>query len=287
MFKETVNYIDINYETNNNDVSFKLKFGKGFDSNIIESASERTRYTEQYDIEVYESEDSKGYRILCDDSPLVVDISNIEIKGKKNYDYGIGFAVDNKEPEYTGEESIMPYNIERDGTMWSLDANNNRCYKFDQNPNGEYQWQTKRACDIGYKPSEEEKELGLEETSDKTGLIYITFMVMYKEKETYDYDVSRSVTRGITRGITRGKGALRGGDESQRDSDAGRFGFGNAASTASKVSNYKHLPGTEKYILPLRVRINKSSEDTNINCSHTLKGANVNELRKKTMVVPF
>ena len=282
MFKETIKQIDINYETNNNNVSFKLKFGKGKDSYIVPNSKERTNYSEQYNIEVYESEDNKGYRILCDDSPLVVDISNINIKGITEYDYALGFAVDNLEPEYNSEESIMPNNIERDGTMWSLPSNDYTSYKFDQNPNAEYQWQTKKACEQGYKPTEEEKELGLEETTEKTGLIYITFILMYKEKESYELNNYR----GVTRSITRSGGGLRGGD-SQLDSVAGRFGFGNAATTSSKKSEFKYLPGTERYVLPLRVRINSNSIESNINCSQSIRGANVNELKRKTMVVPF
>ena len=287
MFKETVNQIDINYETNNNNVNFKLKFGKGKDSYVIENAKERTNYSEQYNIEVYEDNDNKGYRILCDDSPLVIDISNINIKGSSKYDHAIGFAVDNQEPEYYSENSIIPHNIERDGTMWSLPSDTYTSYKFDQNPNSQYQWQTKKACDVGYKVTSEEKELGLEETTEKTGILYITFMLMYKEKEIYESDNYRGVTRGITRsaGPTRG-GGLRGGD-SQLDSVSGRFGYGNAATTSSKKSEFKYLPNTERYVLPVRVRINSNSIETNTNCSQNLKGANVNELKRRTMVVPF
>jgi hypothetical protein len=287
MFKETVNNIDINYETNNNNVSFKLKFGKGKDSYVIEDSKERTKYSEQYNIEVYESDDNKGYRILCDDSPLVIDISNIDIKGCSNYDYAIGFAVDNQEPEYKNEESIIPYNIERDGTMWSLPNNKYANYKFDQNPNAEYQWQTKKACEVDYVPTEKENELGLEKTTEKTGLFYITFMLMYKEKERYETDNYRGTTRGITKsaGTTRG-GSLRGGD-SQQDSSAGRFGHGNVVKTSSIKSEFKYLEKTERFVLPLRVRINSNSIETDINCSQNLKGANVNELKRKTMVVPF
>ena len=288
MFKETVNQIDINYETNNNNVNFKLKFGKGKNSYDVMDSKERTNYLQQYDIEVYESEDNKGYRILCDDSPLVVDISNINIIGKSGYDYAVGFAVDNEEPEYRNEESIIPCNIDRDGTMWSLPNNKYNSYKFDQNPNGQYQWQTKKACEVGYKPTEEEKELGLEETTEKTGIMYITFMLMYKEKEIYESDNYRGATRGITRsgGATRG-GGLRGGGDKQEDSIAGRFGYGNAATTSSKKSEFKYLPDTERYVLPVRVRINSNSIETNTNCSQNMKGANVNELKRKTMVVPF
>jgi len=287
MFKETVNQIDINYETNNNNVNFKLKFGKGKDSYVVENAKERTNYSQQYNIEVYEDNDNKGYRILCDDSPLVIDISNINIKGSSKYDHAIGFAVDNQEPEYYSENSIIPHNIERDGTMWSLPSDTYSSYKFDQNPNAQYQWQTKKACEVGYKATEEEKELGLEETTEKTGVIYITFMLMYKEKELYESDNYKGTTRGITRsvGTTRG-GGLRGGDR-QEDSVAGRFGYGNTATTSSKKSEFKYLPNTERYVLPVRVRINSNSIETNTNCSQNLKGANVNELKIKTMVVPF
>ena len=285
MFKKTVNAINIQYETNNNNVSFDLKFGKGIDSYIKKNAHERTQYSKNYNIEIYESEDNKGYRVLCDDSPLIVDISNINISGVNNYDYALGFAVDNEEPEYHDETYITPYNIKRDGTMWSLPGNKNTCYKFDQNPNGNYQWQTKAACDLEYKPTDEEKEVGLEETTEKTGLIYITFMLMYKES-TYEYDNCRSgTTRGTTRGISRSS-SIRGG-ESQNDSVSGRFGYGNAATTSSSNSEYKYLPKTERYILPIRVRINSDSEKTDINCSQSLKGANVNELKKRTMVIPF
>ena len=279
MFKETVNNIDIQYETNNNNVSFKVKFGKGKDSYIIENAKERTNYSEQYNIEIYEEDDNKGYRILCDDSPLVIDISNINIKGCSNYNYAIGFAVDNQEPEYINEESIIPYNIERDGTMWCL--HNNNSYKYDQNPNAQYQWQTKKACEVGYKVTTEEKEFGLEEKKEKTGVLYITFILMYKEKETYESDNNRGAVRGATRGS-----CVRGGDK-QEYSIAGRFGYGNTATTSSKKSEFKYLPDTERYVLPVRVRINSNSIETNTNCSQNLKGANVNDLKRKTMVVPF
>ena len=281
MFKENKETIAINYETNNNYVSFNLAFAKGNDSSVYSDSYTRTNYDKKYNIEVFESDENKGYRILCDDSPFVVSISNINIEGNDNYDYALGFAVDNSNPEYKSEESIMPYNIERDGTMWTLETGRKE-YKFDQNPNGLYQWQTKRACDIGYEPTEEEKELGMETTTEKTGLIYITFMLMYKEK-TYSYNTTRGTTRGITRGATRG---LRGSSE-QYESDAGRFGYGNTATTNSVKSDYRYLPKTERYVLPMRIRISKDSENTDINCSNTLKGANVNELKMKTMVVPF
>ena len=125
---------------------------------------------------------------------------------------------------------------------------------------------TKRALQEGYKPTEEELELGMEETSQNTGLIYLTFMVFHKLKPNY-----MSNTRG---GAT-------------RCSSGARFGYGNEASSASVKSEFEFASGTERYVLPIRLRIADSSVISNINCSQHLKGANLNALRRQTMTVPF
>ena len=63
-------------------------------------------------------------------------MGNISISGKDyyNYDYAIGFAVDNSMPEYTTDMSTTPYNIERDGTLWTIPANNGESYNFTKTP---------------------------------------------------------------------------------------------------------------------------------------------------------
>jgi hypothetical protein len=174
-----------------------------------------------------------------------------------------------------------PYNIERDGTMWNVPANDGSSFNFDQNPNAKYQWMTKKSLDEGYKPTEQELELGMEETSQSSGLIYLTFMVFRKLKPDYDMP-----TRGITRGITRGSvgsGATRGSS----GSTGARFGYGNEASSASVKSEFEYATETEKYVLPIRLRISDESAISNINCSRHLEGANLNALRRQTMTVPF
>ena len=209
----------------------------------------------------------KGYRVVANDAPLVIKLENISIKKENSkYDYAIGFAVDGKEPEYNYESSTIPKNITRDGTMWIIPANNETSYNNDQNPKAKYQWMTKRALQEGYKPTEEELELGMEETSQNTGLIYLTFMVFHKLKPNY-----MSNTRG---GAT-------------RCSSGARFGYGNEASSASVKSEFEFASGTERYVLPIRLRIADSSVISNINCSQHLKGANLNALRRQTMTVPF
>ena len=156
--------------------------------------------------------------------------------------------------------------------MWTIPANNGLGYNFDQNPNAKYQWTTKKALNEGYKPTEEELKLGMEVSSQNTGLIYLTFMVFRKFKP-------EPVTRGATRGGTT--------DSTTRGSTAARFGYGNEASSSSVKSEFEYATGTEKYVLPIRLRISDESAISNINCSRHLEGASLNALRRKTMTVPF
>ena len=94
MFKENTKSLNIKYETNNNDVSFKLEFGKGKDSLMYSNENDRTNIEKKYTIEVYEQEEKKGYRIICADSPLVIKLSDISVNGinDNKYDYALGFA---------------------------------------------------------------------------------------------------------------------------------------------------------------------------------------------------
>src|SRR6056300_1074465 len=167
MFSTNATQIPVEYTTGDYSVRLNLNFGEGKDSEIYKNENERKRFTDNYTVEVYESGEgdnyTKGYRVVTNEGPLVIKLGNISIVGKDdyNYDYAVGFAVDNSLPEYTTERSTIPYNIERDGTLWTIPANDGNSYNFDQNPNGRYQWVAKRAMDIGYEPTEEELELGM------------------------------------------------------------------------------------------------------------------------------
>ena len=276
MLTETVTTLPICYNTANHAIKFDITFGEGKeDANEI-SETERKNFTNNYNIEVFESgtgdDYMKGYRVIANEAPLVIKLENISIKKENSkYDYAIGFAVDGKEPEYNYESSTIPKNIARDGTMWNIPANNGVSYSNDQNPKAKYQWMTKRSLEEGYKPTEEELELGMEETSQNTGLIYLTFMVFHKLKTNYMPN-----TRGgdTTRSAT-------------RCSSGARFGYGNEAESASVKSDFEFATGTERYVLPIRLRIADESAKSNINCSQHLKGASLNALRRQTMTVPF
>lgn len=289
MLTRTESSVAINYETANYAVNFDISFGEGKDGAIFKNEKERKDFTKNYDVEVFEAgkagddDYAKGYRVVANENPLVIKLGNIRVKNgneyeNSKYEYGIGFALDNEAPEYYHDYSTIPSNIERDGTLWTIPANNGTSYNFDQNPKAKYQWMTKKALDIGYKPTAEELELGMEETSQNTGLIYLTFMVYQKLKPEPVY-ATRSIG-GATRGGDTTRGATRG-------SSAARFGYGNEADSASVKSEFEYVSGTERYVLPIRLRISDDSTISNINCSKNLKAAALNALRRQTMTVPF
>ena len=291
-FSKNIETLDLNYITNNHNINFDISFGKAKDSAYCVSEYDRKCFNDNYNIEVYESGEvntdtyQKGYRVVANEGPISIKISNIKILNRnENYDYALGFALDNSEPKYKSESDTIPYNIERDGTLWTIPANENVKNYFDQNPNAKYQWVVKEALEKGYEPTKEEKELGMEETTEKTGLFYLTFMVFRKEKTYIPND--EVITRGFTRGGNTRGGNTRGISNTQEESVSGRFGYGNEAKTSSKVSEYKYVENTEKYTFPIRTRIKSNSNKSDINCSQTIRGAELNTLKKEMMTVPF
>lgn len=272
---DVIKRIPIKYTTDDYNVSFALKFGLGIDSSIQPDANIRTDYKTSYDIEKIEIGDQNGYRVLAHEGPLVIDVSDVNIWSDMydlSYDYALGVVFDLSQPKYNTEASITPNNIERDGLMWNIPIDSyNDNHRFDQNGKAKYQIVLRRAMKLGYKPTDDESKMGLEETSQTTGLMYITFMVFRKEKQVY-----RSRGGGATRGITRG------------GEDAARIGYGNLATTNSKQSEYVYAPKAKKYILPIRYRIVKESEVSNINCAKDLQSAmRVEELNQNTGVIPL
>lgn len=276
--KTTIN-IPVDYSTANHNIKFDISFGEGKDGAVCKNETERKKFSKNYDIEVFESgtgEDyMKGYRVIANEGPLVVRLGDIRIYNENSkYDYALGFAIDRESPEYSYERSPIPNNIERDGTLWTIGSNDGTNYNFDQNPNAKYQWVTKKALDMEYQPTKEELELGMEESTQNTGLIYLTFMVYKKLKP-------EPTT------VYRGGGTTRSGGGTTRGSSAARFGYGNESNSACVKSEFEYAEGTEKYILPIRLRIADESTLSDINCSQHLNGAALNTLRRQTMTVPF
>ena len=219
----------------------------------------------------------KNYRIIGTEAPIVSKISNLRVRNKNEdydykYEYGIGFAMDKERPEYSYNIDSEPNNIERDGKMWHIRANNNNVIRLDQNAGARYQMYLKKAKKVDEKLTEKEKLYGIEETTDYTGQFYITIMVC----ESKTYIENPIATRGATRGLTRGfGGATRGGSY-----DTGRIGYGSVASTSSTVSSMKYVD-SPKLIIPFRFKVFNDSEITDIMGSKDLASArNAEELQK-------
>jgi len=280
------------FTTDKVNVSFNIIFGKGKDALEYSDENELKQFTKNYNVDTLEDNDTKAYYVIADEGPLLIKIDNLDIYSRYNndkYDYALGFAVDFEEPEYLNNENYTPFNIDRDGVMWSIPATNHYNNTFYQNGKAKYQWNTSRAKDSNVKLTEDEKEIGIEETSETTGLLYMTFMILCKEKEIVQQtEITRSCNMRSA-GTTRGGNVTRGGDLTRgiNDSVAGRVGYGHSASTSSTASTFKYAKHTSRVIIPVRIRISKDSEVTDMNCSKTIKGAKVNMDRKKIVTPSF
>ena len=274
--------------TDKMNVSFNISFGKGKDSLVYTNERDLKEFTTEYMVETVENDSSKHYYVAAQEGPLQVRIENLDIYSRynNNCDYALGFAVDFEEPEYLEESNYTPFNIDRDGVMWSIPVE--ELWKgsspsvFYQNAKAKYQWTTSRAKCMGEELAEDEKEVGVEKTSETTGLMYLSFMILSKEKEVVqEREITRSCnlrSGGVSRSITR---------SIIPDTVAGRVGYGHAATSSSVASTFKYAKHTSRVVIPVRIRISKDSAIGDMNCSKTLKGAEVNMERKKVVVAPF
>ena len=279
---------DINTTTDKINVSFNILFGKGKDSLLFSNERELKEFTKNYEVETIENDDSKCYYVVADEGPFVIRIDNIDIYSRynNNCEYALGFALDFEEPEYLEQKNYTPFNIDRDGVMWSIpvkkpyEHTSNYEKTFYQNAKAKYQWTTSSAKIMGEEIAEDEKEIGIEKTSESSGLMYLTFMVLQKEKEVTQ-EISRGSNMrsgGVSRSITR---------SILDNSVAARVGYGHSATSSSVTSTFNYANYTTRVVIPVRFRISKDSAVTHMNCSHTLKGAEINMERKKFLAAPF
>jgi len=263
-----------NIEINNYKLSFRIEFGKGIDS-TIDSSDNRLKFNNKDKYQIDKLEFNNGtinYRVTGYEGPIVTKISNIYIVNNNEdsdyeYKYGIGFALDKEQPKYYNDIDSEPYNIERDGKMWHVSGNNDKEWSFDQNARAQYQLNIKFAKNEGDEMTNFEKLYGIEETTKKTGLFFITITIV----ESKDYKVrSKGATRGATRGISNA-----------------RVGYGSEATTSSKKSEYEYID-VPKIIIPIRFKIYDDSEITNTIVSKDLESrSKVKELQEKFEPMDF
>jgi len=291
MTPEISNHIPICYETDDVKVSLTIEFGKAKNAKDYPDAIVRTKFDIPYDIEKHIIDNQKhAYCLLAEEGAFSLKITEVKVESKTNlvkrkihngyvlYNYGITVVLDiNKEPEYNSGIGFMPSNdIERDGVPWIV--HNNKILCIDQNGNAMFQWSTARALEKGVKPTPEQVLMGVEERHENSGMIYITIQPMYTEETNVEEE--QQVTRGISRGFS-----LEEPTRGLTPSHAARVGYGSRAETKSKSVTPIPIINS-RYILPVRIRnIGETSPDTI--CAKDIKSAmRVEELQKKTGVIP-
>lgn len=282
--------ITLQYATTGNDgveyrVSFDLDFCKGRTS-VDFDEDERLRFGEAYDIETFllDEGDRKAYRVIAEEGVLLSRISNMSVKTaaseenrEEPSDYAIAVLIHTKEPKFSKDDKdgCTPLNPDStDGVPWSIPIYR-RSQTIDQNGLGKFQLTVKRAVERDEIPDDPYTEI----TTDDTGVLYITFFVEDKPKEP------EQATRGG------GSFRVRGGSKEVKH-DQARIGYGDRASTASVKSKYKTIPGTGRFVLPLRYVVRGGSDTLDVPCSETAPKAEariqaLEELQKKVTVVPL
>lgn len=269
-----INQIPISYKSNNTLVNFVLSFGKGKDSRLVPNECTRTKFDKNYDVELFENDGKKMYRIIAHEGVFVMRVDNINVSGtdedtKYNYRYGIRIVVDlNTEPKYSSSISHNPYNsVERDGGAWDLE--NGKTIHIDQNSNAIYQWSTTKALDKNVEPTKEQINMGVEKRHKNTGLIYITCIAIMSKQIKEEYCIPKETPQ------------YRGGS-----SHAARVGYGSVATTNTMYSDFTAIYNS-KYILPVRFRICENGiSDRVVNCAKNMEYAQkVEDLQNSTTII--
>lgn len=291
--------ITLQYATTGNDgveyrVSFDLDFCKGKPS-LEYGEQERLNFGEAYDIETFllDEGDRKAYRVIAEEGVLLSRISNMSVKtaaseenGEESReesreesstsDYAIAVLIHTKEPKFPEDDkdSDTPLNPDStDGVPWSIPIYRSS-QTIDQNGLGKFQLTVKRAVERDEIPEDPYTEI----TTDDTGLLYMTFFVENRPKEPEQ--------------ATRGGGTYRTRGCKEVKHDQARIGYGDRASTSSVKSKYKTIPGTGRFVLPLRYMVRGGSDTAEVPCSETAPKAEariqaLEELQKKVTVVPL
>lgn len=153
-------------------------------------------------------------------------------------------------------------------------------YAYDQNPGDEYQFAITKAEKYGVKLSEEQIAMGVEETTEATGIFTIISSLCYVVEKPV------AQTRGMTRGgPTR---CLRGSAEDEDDDDflngysLGRIGDGSKATTNTTTVDVKEINNSD-YKTQVRMYVDDSSStDIVVKFGQTRE-----ELKASSVLPPF
>eukprot|EP00960_Hanusia_phi_P001839 52657-Hanusia_phi.AAC.6 len=239
-------------------ITAQVSFCAGRPSEDYPDDQDRLVMSELYDIELRQEKDIHGKAIAqalvvkaTQQGPILIEFSDVDIVDTHKpgaYDYNLGVVFDTFVPEYLDDTaaSFKGDQGRRDGNWWVVPLHKSTC--FDQNSKAKYQL-TLRAND--------EIE-GAEEGDD--GAIHITMVPMRKTKSP------------------RPMGRMRGCSSSKDAS----IGYGQLASTSSVPTEYRRIPGTKYYGLPVKYTVPRESRP-----SQDAFSRNLSKRRAIDMSIPF
>jgi hypothetical protein len=218
--KTQVKYYGKDINDNTFGISFKYSIVNAYDAKHVSDKNERIRTSDPYPVKNGEYACKAGaFGVVIDDIKLEHD----KIK-KENLRLKVRF-LKNKETKENGRSWIM-----KEGSM----------YTNDQNPGDENQFAITKAETYGVKLSEEQIAMGVEETTEETGIFTIVSSLCYVIEEK-----PVAQTRGITRSITRSLRGFEDDDDFLNGYSLGRIGSGSLATTNSITVDVNDIGNTD------------------------------------------
>lgn len=254
--KTDVSYYSKDSNGNTFGIAYTFMIVNAYNAELVSDKNERIRKSDPYPV--------KNGEYACKAGAFGVVIDNIKLnhdKIEENLRLKVRFLT-NKQTDVNGRSWIM----EKGYT-----------YAYDQNPGDEYQFAITKAEKYGVKLSEEQKAMGVEETTEDTGIFTIISSLCYVVEEK-----PVAQTRGMTRGgPTR---CLRGSaeDDFLNGYSLGRIGSGSKATTNTTTVDVKEITNSD-YKTQVRLYVDDSSStDIVVKFGQTRE-----ELKASSVLPPF
>jgi len=254
--KTQVKYYDTDSNKNTFGISFKYSIVNAYDAKHVSDKNERIRTSDPYPVKNGEYACKAGaFGVVIDD----IELEHDKIK-KENLRLKVRFLM-NKQTKVNGRSWIM-----KEGSM----------YAYDQNPGDENQFAITKAETYGVKLSEEQIAMGVEETTEDTGIFTIVTSLCYVIEEK-----PVAQTRGL-RGGTRSLRGFEDDDDFLNGYSLGRIGSGSLATTKTTTVDVNDIDNTD-YNTKIRMYVDDStSTDIVVKFGQTRE-----ELKASNTLPPF
>jgi hypothetical protein len=248
-------------DTNDNTfgISFKFSIVDAYDAKLVSDKNERIRTSDPYHV--------KNGEYACKAGAFGVVIYDINLDHDKIKKEDLRIKMRFKMNKQTDEN----------GRSWIMKKGST--YAYDQNPGDEYQFAITKAEKYGVKLSEEQIAMGVEQTTEDTGIFMIISSLCYVVEEK-----PVAQTRGMTRGgPTRYlRGSAEDDDDFLNGYSLGRIGNGSKATTNTTTVDVKEITNSD-YKTQVRLYVDDSSStDIVVKFGQTRE-----ELKASSVLPPF